>query len=724
MDLRVIASVTIACLLCACDGQLEHRRAQQDDAPVVDMRDDVSPRPGVDLGGTTSNHSTPVVDMGGRDAADMQSVSEEDMSSPDEPSEAHPNKLDQDMLFVCHGVPGTTPARIRRIDNIEYARSIHHDNGKLVPFLPHPDDRYSTYTSNETIDASILREFLRQNHIPGGTWAPPNNNGGPRLKILRGADSIADQIKCFQNTWQGVPAQDEPTPECTRQFVTAILEHGVYMRPPNPGEVDRLVAFADAQIQKELADDTIDRDATITTIMRAAWLTRGALFHDELGSGRDLGDGRRRLDDREIAQALSLAIGDDVAGVSKSGYVNEEGEDNRRLQTLHEAALAGVLDDPDTIEAIVRDQLAGAAPALADPGRHPSTYPVSSGSYIDQYWMSTKLRGFFREWLDYADAESIFKDTPEATSRYDDGMLFRENYPSENDSTYRVRNRQRHDLGFRNAAIIDHLDNMIARIVASDQDVLAKLLTTRQFIIPPASGSPYAGALFNMNQLESGYVEELPDRWVELPDAERAGVLTHPAWLSAHGGNFENDPAIIYRGKWIREELLCGFLPDIPLDVDAQLDPTTRDHSARSRVSAATEGDAFCSSCHNLMNPLGYPFEIYNHAGFVRAHDHGAPPDGSAVLRYLPRDPVLQDDMRVRDAVDMMEKFSRSPRVKRCFIRQSFRYFMGRDETVADACTLEQMEAAYDQSGGSMIQMLVALFQSDTFLTRSYDTEE
>lgn len=714
----VIALVMIASLLCACDGQLDHRSTRDEDLRV-DMRSDEMPPPGADAGGELD-----VEDMAPSAERDMLSSSRDMASTPSDPAETHPNSLDQDALFVCEGIPGTTPARIRRIDNIEYARSIHHDNGLLVPFLPHPDDRYSTYTSNETIDASILREFLRQNHIPGGSWGPPNNNGGPRLKILRGEGSIADQIKCFQNTWQGVPAQEEPTPECTRQFVTAVLEHGVYMRPPNQGEVDRLVAFADAQVQKELADETIDRDETITTIMRAAWLTRGALFHDELGAGEDLGDGRHRLDDREIAQALSLAIGDHVAGISRPGYINEEGEDNRRLQTLHEAASAGVLDDPDTIEAIVRDQMAGRDPAAADPGRHPSSYPASSGAYIDQYWMSTKLRGFFREWLDYADAESIFKDTPEATSRFDDGMLFRSNYPGENDSTYRGRNRQRHDLGFRNAQIIAHLDNMIARIVASDQDVLAQLLTSRQFIIPPAGESPYPGALFNLNQLETGYIEGLPERWVELPTTERAGVLTHPAWLSAHGGNFENDPAIIHRGKWVREELLCGFLPDIPLNVDARLDPETQDDSARDRVSAATEGDPFCSSCHDLMNPLGYPFEIYNHAGFVRAHDHGAAPSGEAVLRYMPQDTVLQSDMRVRDAVDMMEQFSRSPRVKRCFIRQSFRYFMGRSETMADACTLEQMELAYDQSGGSMIQMLVALFRSDTFLTRSYATEE
>ena len=87
-------------------------------------------------------------------------------------------------------------------------------------------------------------------------------------------------------------------------------------------------------------------------------------------------------------------------------------------------------------------------------------------------------------------------------------------------------------------------------------------------------------------------------------------------------------------------------------------------------------------------------------------------------------DPVLSTGLEVSDAVDMMGYFSRSPRVKRCFVRQTFRYFMGRNETYADACTLQQMERAYDDSNGSLTEMLIALFQSDAFLYRHIPEEE
>jgi Protein of unknown function (DUF1585) len=121
------------------------------------------------------------------------------------------------------------------------------------------------------------------------------------------------------------------------------------------------------------------------------------------------------------------------------------------------------------------------------------------------------------------------------------------------------------------------------------------------------------------------------------------------------------------------------------------------------------------------MNPLGYPFEVYNHAGFVRIADHdGTPPNGRSTLVDMP-DPGLNGP--VNSAVELSRKLADSNHVKRCFVRQTFRYFAGRDETRADACTLAKMEQAYDKTpsvkeGGSFYSMVSALLTSDTMLFR------
>ena len=116
------------------------------------------------------------------------------------------------------------------------------------------------------------------------------------------------------------------------------------------------------------------------------------------------------------------------------------------------------------------------------------------------------------------------------------------------------------------------------------------------------------------------------------------------------------------------------------------------------------------------MNTLGYPFEMYDHAGFLRATDHGHAPDGTTKIVNAP-DPALN---RVfQNAVDFSKAIGSSPYAKRCFIRQSFRYFTGRDETLSDACTLAAMESALNS--GSFFDMLTVLVQSDTFLYRTIE---
>nr|WP_276599496.1 DUF1588 domain-containing protein [Nannocystis sp. SCPEA4] len=207
-------------------------------------------------------------------------------------------------------------------------------------------------------------------------------------------------------------------------------------------------------------------------------------------------------------------------------------------------------------------------------------------------------------------------------------------------------------------------------------------------------------------------------RWIELPQNERAGVLTHPAWLGAHALSFENDPNLVHRGKWIREELLCQNVPDLPITVDAKLSEASKSQSARQRMSEQIDADPYCAGCHALMNPLGYPFEIYNHAGFLRVEDHGGPPDGTSNLVGMPS-PEL--DGPVTSAIDFSQRLANSRYAKRCFMRQAFRYFAGREETMHDACTMVAIEKAYDDSGGSFTEMLIALFNSDSFQTRVPD---
>ncbi|MEI6235328.1 MAG: DUF1588 domain-containing protein [Planctomycetota bacterium] len=195
---------------------------------------------------------------------------------------------------------------------------------------------------------------------------------------------------------------------------------------------------------------------------------------------------------------------------------------------------------------------------------------------------------------------------------------------------------------------------------------------------------------------------------------ERLGILTHPVWLIAHSDAMENHA--ILRGRWIRESLLGDAVPDIPITVDAKL--PDEPHSTlrqRMRVTRAAE----CWRCHQKMDPLGLPFEMYNHLGMIRDtnpnNNWGQKVDSTGEI-LLSGDPTL--DGPVSSPIEMIRKLAASERVTQVFVRHVFRFWMGRNETINDAPILQDAYRAYKESGGSMKALLTSLLTSDAFLYR------
>jgi hypothetical protein len=137
-----------------------------------------------------------------------------------------------------------------------------------------------------------------------------------------------------------------------------------------------------------------------------------------------------------------------------------------------------------------------------------------------------------------------------------------------------------------------------------------------------------------------------------------------------------------------------------------------------------------CAGCHRVMDPMGLPFEQYDHVGLAR----GATPRHYTQCCGLPgvvdeRGPIdatgglvgagEADGPITGGLPELAERLARSPVVERCFVRQSFRYWLGREETAGDACTLEAAQQAYAKGGGDLVALVAALLASPANLTRS-----
>ncbi len=227
----------------------------------------------------------------------------------------------------------------------------------------------------------------------------------------------------------------------------------------------------------------------------------------------------------------------------------------------------------------------------------------------------------------------------------------------------------------------------------------------------------------------------------------RKGILTHPAWLLAHAQNLETDP--IHRGKWVREKLLAGTIPDVPITVDAVIPP---DHTRtmRQRMEDRT-GAETCWRCHQKMDPLGFPFELYDDFGRYRIEEflehpdnlikkvpfHNAPITELTFGAHLPvykslpvnstgildgtGDPIL--DGEVKNSFDLIDRLAKSQKTRQSIIRHAFRFFLGRNENLSDSKTLIDAEKAYLNSKGSFDEVIVSLLTSDSFIYRKNSTK-
>ena len=158
-------------------------------------------------------------------------------------------------------------------------------------------------------------------------------------------------------------------------------------------------------------------------------------------------------------------------------------------------------------------------------------------------------------------------------------------------------------------------------------------------------------------------------------------------------------------------------------------------------------GKTCCWRCHQKMDPLGFPFEIYDDFGRFRTEENLEHADNLvvaatqapltygaklAVYKTLPVDPrgVLSGtedatlDGEVKDALDLVERLAQATKVRQSIIRHAFRYFPGRNETLSDSSTLMDAERAYLENNGSFDEVIVALLTSDSFIYRKRHTKD
>ncbi|HEY6878204.1 MAG TPA: DUF1592 domain-containing protein [Polyangiales bacterium] len=195
---------------------------------------------------------------------------------------------------------------------------------------------------------------------------------------------------------------------------------------------------------------------------------------------------------------------------------------------------------------------------------------------------------------------------------------------------------------------------------------------------------------------------------VALDPAQRAGLLTQPAFLAAHAHYNQTSP--VERGKVVIRNVLCQQLPDPPPNVNTTpADPSSM-LTVRERLLEHQESPS-CVGCHKRIDGVGLGFEQFDAVGAFRGMENGKPVDSSGV--------IVQggDDLNgsFANTIELVQRLAQSREVEQCVATQWLRFALGRLEADADQCTLDKLFKDFAGSDHDIRQLLQSIVMSDAF---------
>ncbi len=207
---------------------------------------------------------------------------------------------------------------------------------------------------------------------------------------------------------------------------------------------------------------------------------------------------------------------------------------------------------------------------------------------------------------------------------------------------------------------------------------------------------------------------------VDLPEPERAGLLTRGAFLSNASGSTRP----VMKGLKIRNALLCQKIPPPPANVNATPPTLQPDLTTREVVEHLTQqpGTA-CLGCHGpLLNPLGFVTENFDALGRHRTEQTLYAADGTVTLSKPVDTSVIPNvsgvETPIADARDLTTILASSGEFQTCFARQYFRFTFDRiEDDVKDGCALSNLQQSA-LSPGALADVLMSAALRDEFKRR------
>lgn len=198
------------------------------------------------------------------------------------------------------------------------------------------------------------------------------------------------------------------------------------------------------------------------------------------------------------------------------------------------------------------------------------------------------------------------------------------------------------------------------------------------------------------------------DALVPMPlpaNQARAGLMGQASTMAGEAHGASSSPT--KRGVFVRRILMCDSVPPPPPEVTFDLpevDPN-EPKTKKELLSIHMEEPA-CANCHELFDPVGLSFEVFDAIGRHRTEDLGLPIDAAGDQPGLGA---------FETPADVGQLLFEHEKVPACLVRNVYRHALGHLEEAGEQSAIDGLAQAFAETGYDYQDLLVELVVHPAF---------
>lgn len=203
---------------------------------------------------------------------------------------------------------------------------------------------------------------------------------------------------------------------------------------------------------------------------------------------------------------------------------------------------------------------------------------------------------------------------------------------------------------------------------------------------------------------------DAPFQKVALEPSARAGILTHPYLMAAFAYTGSSSP--IHRGVFISRSLLGRALRPPPEAVTPLAPDLHPGLTTRERVTLQTS-PVSCTTCHGMINPLGFGLENFDAVGRYRTEEKGRAVDASGSY-----EPPSATPTAFTGARELATLLANSTETHTAFVEQLFHYLVKQPIRAYGPNALSDLVRSFEANDLQIRRLIVEIMATSALTPR------